>query len=73
MKKKVPLPTQPLPSLEEIELEVEAEAREFGRRRLKERLQELADQQGEVFPPKRSTGARAASSCQEPAQPPRSD
>jgi len=31
---------------------VEAEAREFGRRRLKERLQELADQQGEVFPPK---------------------
>lgn len=38
------------PSLAEIEREVVAESREWGRRRLQERLQELADKQGEVFP-----------------------
>ena len=39
------------PGLAEIEREVIAESREWGRRRLEERLQELADQQGEVFSP----------------------
>ena len=38
-----------LPSLAEIEREVVAESREWGRQRLQERLQQLADQQGEVM------------------------
>lgn len=48
------------PSLRELELEAEAEAREFARVRLQQRLQEVADQHGEVFPPQRAaTGASA--------------
>ncbi len=39
-----------MPSHEEIELEVETEAREFARRRFQERLQQLADMHGGVFP-----------------------
>ena len=42
---------QPFPSLAEVEREVIAESREWGRKRLEERLQKLADQQGETFPP----------------------
>ena len=42
---------KPLPSLIEIEREVVAEAREWGRQRLQERLQQLAEEQSEVFPP----------------------
>jgi hypothetical protein len=38
-------------SLREIELEVEAEGREWTRRRLEERLQQEADRDGKVFPP----------------------
>lgn len=38
-------------SLREIELEVEAEGREWTRRRLEERLQEEADRDVKVFPP----------------------
>jgi hypothetical protein len=45
------LPLKSFPSLAEIEREVIAESREWGRRRLEERLQQLADQQSEVFPP----------------------
>jgi hypothetical protein len=41
-------------SLREIELAVEAEGREWMRKRLQEELQKEADQQGGVFPPKRS-------------------
>jgi hypothetical protein len=48
-----------IPSLEEIELEVEIEAREFARRRLQERLQQLADTHGGVFPPGRPPAAKA--------------
>jgi hypothetical protein len=48
-----------MPSLEEIELEVEVEAREFARRRLQERLQQLADTHGGVFPPGRPSPAQA--------------
>lgn len=44
-------PKRSLPSLAEIEREVVAESREWGRQRLQERLQQLADEQGEVFPP----------------------
>lgn len=39
-----------VPSLEEIELEVEAEGREWTRRRLQERLQQLADTHGAFSP-----------------------
>ena len=45
---------QPKRSLREIELEVEAEGREWTRRRLEERLQQEADRDGEVFPPQRA-------------------
>ena len=54
-------PKRPLPSLAEIEREVVAESREWGRQRLQERLQQLADQQGEVFPPGPSQAARSPS------------
>ena len=45
-------PAKPLPSLMDIEREVVAESREWGRQRLEERLQKLAEEHGEVFPPK---------------------
>lgn len=45
---------QPKRSLREIELEVEAEGREWTRRRLEERLQQEADRDGKVFPPQRA-------------------
>jgi hypothetical protein len=49
------------PSLRDLELEAETEAREYARVRLQERLQALADQHGEVFPPQRTApGASAA-------------
>jgi hypothetical protein len=41
-----------LPSLADIEREVVAESREWGRQRLEERLQNLAEEHGGVFPPK---------------------
>jgi hypothetical protein len=41
-----------LPALADIEREVVAESREWGRQRLEERLQKLAKEHGEVFPPK---------------------
>jgi hypothetical protein len=44
--------SKPLPALADIEREVVAESREWGRQRLEERLQELAEEHGEVFPPK---------------------
>ena len=52
-------PKKSFPSLAEIEREVIAESREWGRRRLEERLQELADQQGEVFPPPAAQTSKA--------------
>lgn len=39
------------PRLADLEREVVAESREWGRQRLQERLQQLADESGEVFPP----------------------
>jgi hypothetical protein len=44
-------PLKSFPRLADIEREVVAEAREWGRQRLQERLQQLAEQSGEVFPP----------------------
>lgn len=44
--------SKPFPSLAEVEREVVAESREWGRQRLEERLQKLADEHGEIFPPK---------------------
>ena len=47
-------------SLREIEMEVEAEEREWMRRRLQERLQAEADRAGSVFPPERTKGSASA-------------
>jgi hypothetical protein len=49
-----------VPSLRDLELEAEAEAREFARVRLQQRLQEIADQHGEVFPPQRTAAGASA-------------
>jgi hypothetical protein len=48
------------PSLRELELEAEAEAREFARIRLQQRLQEIANQHGEIFPPQRAQAGASA-------------
>jgi hypothetical protein len=42
---------KPLATLADLEREVVAEYRELGRRQLEVRLQQLADQTGEVSPP----------------------
>ena len=42
---------KPVPGLADLEREVLAEAREWGRQRLEERLQKVAEEHGEVFPP----------------------
>ena len=52
-------PTRPRP-LREIEMEVEAEGREWTRQRLQQRLQEEADRHGEVFPPQRPAAGASA-------------
>ena len=43
---------KPRPTLAEVEREVVAESREWGRRRLQERLQQLAREEGQFFPPR---------------------
>ncbi len=48
-----------LPTLTDIEREVAAESREWGRQRLEERLQQLAEQYGEAFPPKAASAPAA--------------
>lgn len=45
-----------IPSLREMELEVEAEGREWMRKRLQQKMQEQADRHGGVFPPQASQG-----------------
>ena len=59
---------QPCRSLREIEVQVEAEMREFGRRRLEEELQKEADRHGRVFPPQRTGRAARAPTDNEPAK-----
>src|SRR5260370_20746232 len=49
-----------VPTLREMELEVEAEGREWMRRRLEAKLQAQADRHGGVFPPKRTPGVASA-------------
>ena len=49
-------------SLREIEMEVEAEGREWTRQRLQQRLQAEADRHGEVFPPQRAAAGASAHS-----------
>ena len=53
--------TNKVPSLREMELEVEAEGREWMRRRLEDKLQAQADRHGGVFPPKPTPGVASAS------------
>lgn len=45
-------PKEPLPSLAELEAEAEDYGREVARKYLEEKLQRLAEEYGEVFPPK---------------------
>jgi len=47
-------------SLRDLELEVEAEGREWMRRRLEEKLQAEAHRHGGVFPPERAQSAPSA-------------
>ena len=47
-------------TLRELELEVEAEGREWMRRRLEEKVQTEAARYGGVFPPQRSQGVASA-------------
>lgn len=54
-------------TLREIAVEVEAEEREWTRRRLQQRLQEEADRQGGISPPAAAEwciGARAGCNCE---------
>jgi hypothetical protein len=54
--------------LREIELEVEAEGREWTRQRLQQRLQEEAERHGEVFPPQRPKASASAQPADAGAQ-----
>jgi len=53
-------PEESEPSLAQIEAEVMAEGREWTRQRLQTRLQQLAEERGEVFPPKPAAADPAA-------------
>ena len=55
-------------SLREMELEVEAEGREWMRRRLEEKLQAEVNRHGGVFPPERRQGVASASAEDASAQ-----
>lgn len=48
-------PEERLPSLAELEEEAEAYGRQVAREYLQEKLQRLAEEHGEVFPPKPKT------------------
>lgn len=54
-------------SLREIEAEVDAEMREWGRQRLREKLQAQADQHGRIFPPQRPPDVARPSAASDPA------
>lgn len=56
-------------SLREIELEVEAEGREWTRLRLQQRLQEESNRHGGVFPPDGTAGGASAKPRDEPTDP----
>lgn len=48
-------------SLREMEMEVEAEGREWMRKRLEAKLQNEIEQHGAIFPPKQKKGSSSAS------------
>ena len=50
-----------VPSLRDMELAVEAEGREWMRRRLEEKMQAEANRHGGVFPPERTQGVASSS------------
>jgi len=54
-------------SLREIEAEVDAEMREWGRQRLREKLQAQADQHGRIFPPPRPSDVARPSAAADSA------
>lgn len=54
-------------SLREIEAEVDAEMREWGRQRLREKLQAQADQHGRIFPPQRPSDVARPPAAPAPA------
>ncbi len=54
-------------TLREIEMEVEAEGREWTRQRLQQRLQEEAARHGAVFPPQRPAAVASADAPDAPA------
>ena len=56
-------------SLREIEMEVEAEGREWTRQRLQQRLQAEADRHGGVFPPERPAAVASAQAPHADAHP----
>jgi hypothetical protein len=60
-------PEEPFPSLEEIEAQVLAEGREWMKGRMEEKLRQLAEKHGEVFPPKPVSSAAPASAKAVPA------
>jgi hypothetical protein len=55
-------------SLRELELEVEAEGREWMRRRLEEKLQTEVNRHGGVFPQERTQGVASPAADHAPAQ-----
>jgi hypothetical protein len=59
---------QTVPSLREMEWEVETEGREWMRQRLEKKLQAQADRLGGVFPPERAQGVASAGADDESAQ-----
>lgn len=54
-------------SLREIEAEVDAEMREWGRQRLQEKLQAQADRHGRIFPPQRPADVARPPAAADPA------
>jgi hypothetical protein len=62
-----------LRTLREMELEVEAEGREWMRRRLEEKVQAEAARYGGVFPPERSQGVASAAAADASADGVRAD
>jgi len=54
-------------SLREIEAEVDAEMRAWGRQRLQEKLQAQADQHGRIFPPQRPPDVARPPATADPA------
>jgi hypothetical protein len=60
-------PEEPFPSLAEIEAEVLAEGQEWMKGRMQEKLQQLAQKQGEIFPPQPVPPAASASTKTAPA------